>query len=148
MPPRLWSGSAISNPVTVGLRQRKSSSVIKLQHRTLLRYSLVTVWLATAATSAWELHGQSHALLVAAGLSDPAWIAALTLGGATVDLILGIFLLFKPVRASYLAALGAMLVMTAIATVFSPELWLHPLGPLLKNIPIAAALWVLAGAQQ
>ena len=64
-----------------------------------------------------------------------------------VDLILGIFLLFKPVRASYLAALGTMLVMTAIATAFSPALWLHPLGPLLKNIPIAIALWILAGAQ-
>ena len=147
MPQRLKSGSAVGNPATVAHPQRESSSVIKPQDSLLLRYSLVVVWLATAATSVWELHGQSHTLLVAAGLSDPAWIATLTLGGAMVDLILGILLLFKPVRASYLAALGMMLVMTAIATAFSPALWLHPLGPLLKNIPIAAALWVLAGAE-
>lgn len=148
MPPTLKSGSIVSKPATVARPQRKSSSVINPQDRALLRYSLVVVWLATAAASAWELHGQSQALLVAAGLSDPAWITALTLGGAMLDLILGIFLLFKPVRSSYLAALGAMLVMTAIATAFSPGLWLHPLGPLLKNIPIAVALWILAGAQQ
>ena len=26
---------------------------------------------------------------------------------------------------------------------WQPDLWLHPLGPLSKNLPIAAALWVL-----
>ena len=26
-------------------------------------------------------------------------------------------------------------------------LWLHPLGPLTKNVPIAIALWVLARAR-
>jgi hypothetical protein len=31
--------------------------------------------------------------------------------------------------------------------VLNPGLWLHPLGPLLKNIPIAAVLWVLARKQ-
>jgi hypothetical protein len=36
------------------------------------------------------------------------------------------------------------LVLTAIATLLLPSLWLDPLGPLTKNVPIAAALWVLA----
>ena len=30
--------------------------------------------------------------------------------------------------------------MTAAATLLQPALWLHPLGPLLKNLPIAALL--------
>ena len=41
-----------------------------------------------------------------------------------------------------------MLVMTALASVLDPSLWLHPLGPLTKNVPIAAALWVLAGTRE
>jgi hypothetical protein len=53
----------------------------------------------------------------------------------------------KPGRTVYLAALGTMVVMTLAATAVAPALWLHPLGPLTKNVPIAVALWVLARAR-
>ena len=33
--------------------------------------------------------------------------------------------------------------MTIVTTALLPAMWLHPLGPLLKNLPIAAALVVL-----
>jgi hypothetical protein len=49
----------------------------------------------------------------------------------------------RPSRRVYGLALALMLCMTAIATVLDPSLWLHPLGPLTKNLPIAAILWVL-----
>jgi hypothetical protein len=39
-----------------------------------------------------------------------------------------------------------MLLMTLVATILYPSLWLHPLGPLTKNIPAAAALLILAKA--
>lgn len=47
-------------------------------------------------------------------------------------------------RPVYLAALLLMLLMTVVASVLDPSLWLHPLGPLTKNLPIGAALWGLA----
>ena len=50
----------------------------------------------------------------------------------------------RPSRTAYLMALAAMVLMTMVATGLSPSLWLHPLGPLSKNIPIAAMLYVLA----
>ncbi|MGJ7543195.1 DoxX-like family protein [Variovorax sp. LT1R16] len=109
-----------------------------------LRFSLVFVWLATAVASVWELNGQSTALLVAAGLDDPALRRGLILGGAAVDAVLGLLLWLRPTRAVYLAALAAMLGMTVVATALLPALWLHPLGPLTKNLPIAAALWLLS----
>lgn len=37
-----------------------------------------------------------------------------------------------------------MLLMTFTATLLVPALWLHPLGPLTKNLPIAVALLLLA----
>jgi hypothetical protein len=110
----------------------------------LLRYSLVAVWLFTAVASFVELNGQSREVLAAAGIASPQWLVqGLIVGGAAADLAVGIALWRWPGRASYVAALALMLVMTVVATVLQPGLWLHPLGPLLKNIPIAALLWHL-----
>lgn len=110
----------------------------------LLRASLVAVWLLTAVASLVELNGQSRELLAAAGIASPPWLVQLLIvGGAAADLCVGIALWRWPGRASYAAALALMLAMTLVATVLQPSLWLHPLGPLLKNLPIAALLWHL-----
>nr|WP_315202803.1 DoxX-like family protein [uncultured Albidiferax sp.] len=109
-----------------------------------LRWSLVFVWLVTACASVWELDGQSSVLLAVAGIYQPTWVHVLVVGGAAVDLALGLAMALFPSRRVYLAALGVMLLMTTAATLLVPALWLHPLGPLTKNLPIAMALWVLA----
>ena len=118
-------------------------SVEPLEKR-YLRLSLVFVWLWTAAVSVWELQGQSRALLVVGGISDTGVADALVLAGAALDAILGLWLWLRPTRPAYLLALATMVLMTLVATLLSPYLWLHPLGPLSKNIPIAVVLWVLA----
>ena len=114
----------------------------------LLRASLVVVWLATAVVSVWELHGQSRELL--AGLptawagGDAPWLpTAIILAGAAADAVLGLWLALRPGRKAYGAALLMMLIMTLLATAIHPAWWLHPFGPLTKNLPIAAILWVL-----
>jgi hypothetical protein len=112
--------------------------------RCWLRLSLVFVWLWTAVVSVWELHGQSRGLLVSGGIANADVADALVLAGSALDAVLGLWLLLRPSRLAYRSALAVMAVMTSVATVLSPALWLHPLGPLSKNIPIAALLWVLA----
>ena len=114
----------------------------------LLRASLVVVWLATAVVSVWELHGQSRELL--AGLptawteGHAPWLpTAIILAGAVADAVLGLWLALRPGRKAYGAALLMMLAMTLLATAIQPAWWLHPFGPLTKNLPIAAILWVL-----
>ena len=114
----------------------------------LLRASLVVVWLATAVVSVWELHGQSRELL--AGLptawaeGHAPWLpTAIILAGAAADAVLALWLALRPGRKAYGAALLMMLAMTLLATAIQPAWWLHPFGPLTKNLPIAAILWVL-----
>ena len=114
----------------------------------LLRTSLVVVWLATALVSVWELHGQSRELL--AGLPTAwtegraSWLpTAIILAGAAADAVLGLWLALRPGRKAYWAALLLTASMTLLATGLHPAWWLHPFGPLTKNLPIAAILWVL-----
>ncbi len=114
----------------------------------LLRGSLVVVWLATAVVSVWELHGQSRELLAGlptawAGGHAPWLPTAIILAGAAADAVLGLWLALRPGRKAYGAALLMMLAMTLLATAIKPAWWLHPFGPLTKNLPIAAILWVL-----
>ena len=111
--------------------------------------SLVIVWLGTAAVSALDyfglsgLHHEGARLLADGGISDSRWQAALIWSGLLADLLIGLALLLRPGRASYFVALFMMAAMTVIGTALQPTLWLHPLGPLLKNLPIAAMLWFL-----
>lgn len=109
-----------------------------------LRLSLVLVWLATALVSSLERDGRSVALFQGSVLEGSHFVPWLIWSGIVVDVALGAALCLRPVRRTYLAALGVMLLMTVIATVLSPGLWLDPLGSLTKNIPIAAILLVLA----
>lgn len=109
----------------------------------LLRLSLVAVWLWTAAASLLQWQGESTALLAAGGIASSDIQAWLIGAGVALDLLLGLWLLWRPGRAAYAASLAAMLAMTLAATALLPSLWLHPLGPLSKNLPIAAALWLL-----
>ena len=114
----------------------------------LLHASLVVVWLATAVVSVWELHGQSRELLAGlptawAGGHAPWLPTAIILAGAAADAVLGLWLALRPGRKAYGAALLMMLAMTVLATAIQPAWWLHPFGPLTKNLPIAAILWVL-----
>ena len=111
--------------------------------------SLVVVWLGTALVSALDylgLSGLNHEgtrLLDQGGIGDTRCQALLIWSGLLADLALGLALLLRHGRAIYLSALLLMTAMTVIGTALQPTLWLHPLGPLLKNLPIAAMLWFL-----
>lgn len=111
-------------------------------HR-LLRWSLVFVWLATAVVSVWELDGQSRQLLATLPFNSPQVDTALVLAGAAADAVVGLWIALKPGRVAYAAALLLMAVMTLLASAIEPGWWLHPFGPLTKNLPIAAILVVL-----
>lgn len=110
----------------------------------LLRLSVAVVWLVAGVVSLGLYPIQdSLALLAAAGV--PAVLAPAALyAAAALDLALGLLVL-SPWRGRWLWLLQAAVVLgyTIILTVKLPEFWLHPFGPLAKNLPFLAVLWLL-----
>lgn len=110
----------------------------------MLRYAIAFVWFATAIVSAGLYPVQdSYRLLTDSGV--PAAYAPLMLYGAVgVDLLLGIgTLLLKRRRWLWLAQLGLIGFYTVFIALKLPEFLLHPYGPLTKNVPMLAAIWLL-----
>lgn len=107
--------------------------------------AVAIVWLWSAAVS-FGLYPvqQSLALLEAAGV-PPALRAAALHGAAVLDLLLGLLTLHPRTRTRALWAAQAALIAayTAVLTLRLPEFWLHPFGPLLKNLPLLALLALL-----
>jgi uncharacterized protein YbjT (DUF2867 family) len=112
--------------------------------RAPLRISLALLWIATGLVSLGLYPVESSLVLLGeVGLSGAPAMAALY-GAALWDLALGGALLarFRPVLVGALQ-LATMVAFTLIITAFLPETWLHPFGPVTKNVPLALATLVM-----
>jgi uncharacterized protein YbjT (DUF2867 family) len=110
----------------------------------LLRLSIAALWIGTAIVSfgVYPVE-QSYALLARSGV-PPAFAPLALYGAATLDLALGLGMLARPTRlASYRLQIALILAYTLVITLRLPEFWLHPYAPMLKNLPVLAAIWLL-----
>jgi uncharacterized protein YbjT (DUF2867 family) len=106
---------------------------------------LALFWIATGLIALGPSRAAAVAVLTDRGVSSAA-ATVIALGGALVDIALG---LAVAVRRFTRAALIGMLVVTGIyllgASALLPALWLDPLGPLVKTLPLVlAVLFTLA----
>lgn len=110
----------------------------------LLRLAVAFTWIATGILSAGVFPiEQSTAMVAAIGL-PPAFSAPLVYLGAGVDIGLGIATLWaRRRRRLWLAQIAVIVAYTGIITLWLPEFWLHPFGPLVKNIPLLATIYAL-----
>jgi uncharacterized protein YbjT (DUF2867 family) len=111
----------------------------------LLRVSIAAVWIWTGIVSMglYPLD-QSYALLARLGLSG-SLATVLLYGAALLDLALGVATLaLRRRRWVWRAQIAVMLAYTLLISVWLPEYWLHPYGPLTKNLPLIAATWLVA----
>ncbi len=90
----------------------------------------------------------SYALLAATGISGDAAPVALYVA-AVLDFALGLATLTPALRrrAAYLQ-IAATLGYSIILSVALPQLWLHPFGPLTKNLPLLAATAVMLALER
>lgn len=114
----------------------------------LLRISLALLWIATGLISAFVYPAaQSYALLASLGIEG--WMAPLALyGAAAMDVALGMALLLRWqvvwVGAAQIIMIVAYSLLIALGL---PEYWLHPFGPITKNIPIVIATLIVMASE-
>jgi hypothetical protein len=111
------------------------------------RLSLSFLWLFTAATSFWwardigyDVLAQQH---IQGELAD--WCINV---GSILDVLIGIWLLTAgKLTWCYRLQIVLILSYSILLTIIAPEFWLHPFGPVTKNIPILALLLLLHKAE-
>lgn len=110
----------------------------------MLRISIALIWIWTGIVSLGLYPTQdSYELLARVGIS--ASLAPLMLYGAAVlDLLVGLAtLVMRRLGWLWLLQLAVILGYTVIITFKLPEFWLHPYGPLSKNLVMLAAIYLL-----
>ena len=111
-------------------------------HR-ISRYALAAIWLVTAALS-FGLYPVENSLLLVEDLGLPrSGLLFVVYAGAALDLVMGVLTLAWPRRVLWLLQIAIIALYSLLATVLVPEYWLHPFGPLLKNLAVLALLWLL-----
>ena len=101
---------------------------------------LILMWLASAWLGLFHGAAQTEGLLQAIGLPT-SWSVPLQLGSSVLDIAIAAQLLLD--RSAARAAVVQLAVVACYTVVIGtalPALWLDPLGPLLKNLPIMVAI--------
>lgn len=112
----------------------------------VLRAALAAMWIWTGVVSFGLYPVQdSLALLARAGLHGAMAFIALY-GAAVLDIALGLLTIMAPVGwrgAVWASQLALIAGYTVLISLFLAEQWLHPYGPISKNLPIMAAIALL-----
>lgn len=110
----------------------------------LLRLSIAFLWIFTGIISAFVFPvDESYAMLEKAGITG-IWAPIMLFGAAATDFALGIATLLAYRISLVGSAQIAIMVLYSIIISFSqPEQWIHPFGPVSKNIPLVAATLIM-----
>lgn len=109
----------------------------------LMRYTLATVWLVTGVLSLGIFpQRESLDLLEHVGLHDDVALIALYVS-ASLDIVFGLLTVARPSPILWRTQATLVLAYSIIIAFCLPWYWLHPFGPLLKNLPILLLLWLL-----
>lgn len=113
-----------------------------------LRLSIGSVWLAGGITSLIYPRAITDQWLAAAGLTGNA-ATVMLYAGCILDMALGIGTLSKfKIRLLGAIEIVVMAVYSIIMAIVLPEFWLHPFGPLVKNIPLAVATLIMMALEE
>ncbi len=110
----------------------------------ILRITLGLLWIFTGIVSAFFFPvEQSYAMLAKAGITG-SWGPILLYGASVIDLALGIAtLLAYRLTLTGSLQIGVIVLYTIILSFSQPELWIHPFGPVTKNLPLIVATLIM-----
>lgn len=113
------------------------------QERMFARSALVFPGLLCLLSGFWFLSGvvglanREAAIALIAGQVGRPFAAVLLFGGAALDILVAAGLLWRrTVVTALLASVGVCLAYLAMGTILTPDIWLDPLGPFVKVLPV------------
>jgi hypothetical protein len=116
---------------------------IPLHIEFIARVCLSFLWLFTAATSYWWGRSIGYEILAQQNIHGDlaSWCINL---GSVVDAVIGFWLLIgRQLGWCYKFQMILILTYSVLISFIAPQLWLHPFGPITKNIPIIALIFIL-----
>ena len=141
--PRSWTQALLAGPAQAQDRWHARLYFV----RPLLRWTLAALWLVSGIVGLLQPQSFTAPLLAAFGVTGSAAVAAM--GACCVlDIVIGVALLarWRP-GALVLLQLTVVAAYTVGLTAIWPDLWADPFGPLLKNLPIVAAILALGAIE-
>ncbi|HEY6643795.1 SDR family oxidoreductase [Povalibacter sp.] len=110
----------------------------------LVRLSIAIVWLWSGITSFGLYPRELSYDMLSASFIPAAWQPPVLVAAASLDVLLGIATLaLRRRQMLWLLQIAVMGTYTLIISATLPDLWLHPFGPVLKNLPTLAAILLL-----
>lgn len=142
--PRHWESALLAEPAQSQDRLQAQLYFV----RPLLRLALGLLWIGSGIVGLLQPAGLVQAIGAKFGLGGGLSLAIASTA-SLMDIIIGSAVVFRW-RPGLLAAiqLVAVLAYTSVLSVAQPGLWLDPFGPLLKNVPILAAILLYAGLER
>lgn len=109
----------------------------------VVRLSLAFLWIFSGVTSIFLAPETGYRILADAGIAG-ALADLCLIGGSVLDMTLGAWVLSGwRQQACSAAQIGVILAFTVLLTLIAPAYWLHPFGPVIKNVPILALILVV-----
>lgn len=105
------------------------------------KLSLAFLWIFTGLSSLFFAPEVGYQILETAGITDE--LAGLCLiGGALTDIGIGIWIISgKLKRLCCYTQILVIFIFSVLLTFIAPSFWIHPFGPVSKNIPIIILIW-------
>lgn len=106
-------------------------------------YSLAFLWLFTGLTSIYFSPEIGYEILASANITGSMADFSVYAGGA-LDIVLGLWLLTSvKTKLCCTVQVAVIVLYTAILTLIDASFWLHPFGPITKNIPIIVLILLI-----
>ena len=107
------------------------------------RLSLSFLWFFTGITSVFFAKDIGYEVLANGGIKGN--LATLSIySGSFLDIVISFWLLSgKYLKNCYLIQIIVIVLYTLLLTAIEPNFWIHPFGPLTKNIPLLVMIYYL-----
>ena len=112
------------------------------RQKLIAKLSLAFLWIFTGLTSIFFAPEVGYEILETGGIAG-SFANFCLVSGAVTDIVIGVWVLSnKKKRLCCYFQVAVILIFTLLLTIIAPSFWIHPFGPVTKNMPILVLVWV------